>query len=271
MIFVGLLAEDERDLLAGQVHVQAVEVAEHAEHEHVLALARVGHQRAALVLHRHLVHPVTLGDQAREGLGVLRGDLRVGTLGPDALEQDDAARPQFAGVDAPEQHLLVECDREIGLVAAVADGLRADADPVAAGARHAARGRLDLGRDDLDRPHAVAHPGRDRAERLAALLRALARVAHDLDDGLVERDDLLRRGRRAPGPGRHAPRPQFRCSIHRITSAGARARTRARRGRCRTACPRRRPAAPGRRNRCRAGRERPSFPVRRGARRPSPR
>src|SRR5690606_38629410 len=128
-----------------------------------------------------------------ERLLVLRHDLRVGARGPHALEQDDAAGLELARVDAAEQHLLVERDDEVGLVTAVGDALRADADAVAARTGHAARGRLDLRRDDLDGPDAVAHARGDRAERLAALLRALARVAHDLDDVFLERHDLLRR------------------------------------------------------------------------------
>ena len=248
-----------------------VEVAEHAQHEHVLALARVGDELAALALHRHLVQAVAVGQQPFTRLVVLQHDLRVGILGPDALQQDDAVGLQLARVDAAEQHLLVEGDRDVRLVAAVGDALRADADAVAARARHAARRRLDLGRDDLHRPHAVAHAGRDRAERLPAFLRAFARVAHDLDDVLVERHAALRRRLRARGFRGCGPRPRLHCSVHAVTSAGARARTRARRDRCRTAWPRRRPAAPGRWNPCRAGPERPSCRAPRAGLRPSPR
>jgi len=186
---LGLLAEDERDLVAGEVHVQAVEIAEHPQHEHVLALARVGDELAALVLHRHLVHPVAVRQEPVARLLVLGGDLRVGACGPHALEQDDAAGLELARVDAAEQHLLVEGDRERGLVAAVRDALRADADAVAARAGDAAGGRLDFGRDDFDRPHAVAHARGDRAQRLAAPLGAFAGVADDFHHVLGERGD----------------------------------------------------------------------------------
>jgi hypothetical protein len=94
------------------------------------------------------------------------------------------ARLELAGAHATEQHLLVERDDEVGLVAAVGHRLGADADADARCARDAARGRLDLGRDDLGGPDAVAGLRGDRTERLAAALRALARVADDLDDVL---------------------------------------------------------------------------------------
>ena len=103
---------------------------------------------------------------------------------PHALEQDRAAGLELAGTHAADQHLLVERHDQIGLVAAVGDALRADPDPVAARAGDAARRRLDLGRDDLDGPDAVAHSRGDRAQGLAAALRALAGIADDLDDVL---------------------------------------------------------------------------------------
>ena len=124
------------------------------------------------------------GDELSTRLDVGRDDRRIAVLAPHALEQDRRAGLQLAGAHAAEQHLLVERDHEIGLVAAVGDALRADADADAARAGDAARRRLDLGRDDLDRPDAVAHSRGDRAERLAAALRALAGVADDLDDVL---------------------------------------------------------------------------------------
>ena len=105
-------------------------------------------------------------------------------LAPHVLEQDRRAGLELAGAHAAEQHLLVEGDDEIGLVAAVGHALRADADADAGRAGDAARRRLDLGRDDLDGPDAVADARGDRAERLAAALRAFARVADDLDDVL---------------------------------------------------------------------------------------
>ena len=83
---------------------------------------------------------------------------------------------------------------EGGLVAPVRDGARPDAHSDAAAARRRAGGRLDLGRDDLDRPDAVSHLRGHGAEDLAALLRALARVGHDLDRVLADAE----RARGAP-------------------------------------------------------------------------
>ena len=52
-------------------------------------------------------------------------------------------------------------------------------------------GRADFRRDDFHGPDAVAHLRGDRAERLAAALRALAGIADDLDDVLAQRDGGL--------------------------------------------------------------------------------
>ncbi len=179
-----LLAEGERDLLARELQVEAVDAAQHPEHEHVLAVARIGDQRAALALERDLVDAEAACVQRcrPSRRRTRRSSGRV--LAPHALEQDRGARLELAGAHAAEQHLLVERDDEVGLVAAVGHPLGADADADARGAGDAARRRLDLGRDDLDGPDAVAAARRDRAERLAAALRALARVADDLDDVL---------------------------------------------------------------------------------------
>ena len=163
MTFASFLPKMKRDLFAGQVHVEAVEVAEHAQHEHVLALARVCDERAALLLHRHFVDAGSPRPAADRASATYCSTIFASSCSrPDALEQDRAARLQFAGVDASQQHLLVERDREVGFVAAIGDLLRTDADAVAAGAGDAARRRLDLGRDDLDRPDAIAHARRDR-------------------------------------------------------------------------------------------------------------
>ena len=51
-----LLAEGERDLVARELQVEAVDAGEHAQHEHVLAAPRVAHQRAALLLQRQVDH-----------------------------------------------------------------------------------------------------------------------------------------------------------------------------------------------------------------------
>ena len=56
-------------------------------------------------------------------LDVRRDDRRVAVLAPHALEQDRRAGLQLAGAHAAEQHLLVEGDHEVGLVAAVGDAL----------------------------------------------------------------------------------------------------------------------------------------------------
>ena len=117
----GLLAEGERDLLARELQVEAVDAAQHAEREHVLAAARVGDERAALALHRDLVDVVAGRDELVVGLDVGGGDLPVRVVAPHALEQDGAAGLELAGAHAPEQHLLVERDHEVGLVAAVGD------------------------------------------------------------------------------------------------------------------------------------------------------
>jgi hypothetical protein len=132
------------------------------------------------------------------GLHVGRDDRLVRIFPPHALEQNDAVGLELAVPHPPEQHLLVEGDHQIGLVAAVGDALRSEPNAVAARARDAARRRADLGRNDLDRPHAVAHARRDGAERLAAALRAFARVADDLDHVLRQGDGGLAGGGRRP-------------------------------------------------------------------------
>ncbi len=69
--------------------------------------------------------------------------------------------------------------------------MRAHPHPVAARAGRGAGRRLDLGGDDLDGPDAVAHLAADEPEDLAAFLRALAGVADDFDDVLVDRAHAL--------------------------------------------------------------------------------
>jgi hypothetical protein len=88
--------------------------------------------------------------------------------------------------------LFVESDDQVGLVAHVGDVLRPQADADAAGALALSRRRLDLGRDDFDRPDAVTHLAADQAEDLPAFLRALAGIADDLDDMLVDFSRALR-------------------------------------------------------------------------------
>jgi len=115
----GLLAEGERDLIARELHVEPVDVAQHAQREHVLAAPCVGHQLPALALHRHFVHLVALGHESVVGVGVGVGDLRVGVVAPHALQQDQTAGRELAGADAADEHLLVEGDDQVGLIAAV--------------------------------------------------------------------------------------------------------------------------------------------------------
>ena len=186
------------------VEVEAVDAAQRAEHEHVLAAPRVGHQRAALAFQRHFDDAIAVGEQRLHRLEVRGDDLRVLVLAPDALEHDRRAGLQLAGAHASEQHLLVEGHHQVGLVAAVGDAAGADADADAAGPGHAARRRLDLGRDDLDRPDAVAAARGDGGEALAAALRAFAGIADDLDDVLGQVPGRLRcwRGSRAGRAGR---------------------------------------------------------------------
>ncbi len=129
-----------------------------------------------------------LSSEVLDRLGIGGGDRRVLVVAPHALEQDRRARLEHVRPDPAEQHLLVERNREVRLIAAVADAALADPDADAARAGDAPCRRLDLRRDDLHRPDPVAHLRRDRAERLAAPLRALARVADHLDDVLADRD-----------------------------------------------------------------------------------
>ena len=86
-----LLAEGEDDLIHRQLQLQAVDVAQHAQGEHVLAALRVGDQGAALPFHRDFAHLVARGHELVVGLDVGRDDLRIGVLAPHAFQQDDAA------------------------------------------------------------------------------------------------------------------------------------------------------------------------------------
>ena len=115
-----------------------------------------------------------------------------------------ASRRQRAEAVARQQHLLVEGEGQVGRVAPVGDRALADADAVAACALGHPGRRLDLGRDDLHRPDAVAHLGGDGAEDLPALLGAFARVGDDLDGVLGQpRRDGARRARGRGGGGGH--------------------------------------------------------------------
>ncbi len=115
-------------------------------------------------------------------------------LAPRRLEQDRRVGLELARADTAQQHLLVERDDEIGVIATVRDRAGPNANADSGGPGDAARRRLDLGRDNLDRPDAVAAAGGDRAQRLAAALRTLARVADHLDDVLGQDLGALRAG-----------------------------------------------------------------------------
>ncbi len=195
-----LLAEGERDLVPPELQVEAVDAAEHAQHEHVLAAPRIGHQGTALALQRQLDHAVAALDERVDGFVEGLHDRRIAAVPPDVFQEDRGAGLQFAGAHAAQEHLLVEGHDEVGFIAAVGHFLRADADADAAGARHAARRRLDLGRNDLHGPDAVAAARGDAGERLAAALRAFAGIADHLDDVLGE----VLRGFRGSGRGSSA-------------------------------------------------------------------
>jgi hypothetical protein len=205
-----LLPEDEADLLTGHIQVEAVDAAEEAEDEHVLAPGWVGNVLHALPLHRDLVQPEALRLELVIDVCVGNGDLGVGVRAPLVLQQNDAARFELLGAIPPEQDLLVEGDHQVGFVTAIGDLLGGHADAVSARPGDAARRRLYLGGDDLDGPNAVAHARRDRSEGLAAALRALARVADDLDDMLLERYRFLGCRRPATALLGLASRPRLR-------------------------------------------------------------
>ena len=160
---------------------------EHAQHEHVLAAARVGHQRAAFALERNLDHAIAcfLRATSRSRRMTRR------SADPCARATSLSSRIVAPGLSSPARTRpsstcsLNATTRSVWSPPLVT-ALGADADPDAAGAGDAARRRLDLGRDDLDRPDAVAAARGDRGQRLAAALRAFARVADHLDDVLGE-------------------------------------------------------------------------------------
>ena len=145
---------------------------------------------ARLGVDRNVAHVVAGEVEVLDGLLVRVADLGVVVLGPLVVDQQDGSGAQRVLVDAAVEHLLVEGHHQVRLVAHVAYGLRAEADADAAGAGAGARRGLDLGRDDLHGPQAVAHLGADGAEQLARRLRSLAGVAHDLDDLLRDGPDL---------------------------------------------------------------------------------
>ena len=93
---------ENRDLLAREFEVEAVDAAQHAQHEHVLAAPGVGHQCAALALQRHLDDLVAAIDQRLQGVVVGGDDLRVLVLAPDAFQHDRRAGLELAGAHPAE-------------------------------------------------------------------------------------------------------------------------------------------------------------------------
>src|SRR5450631_1953994 len=186
-----LLAERERNLFAGDLQVEAKNIAEHPQREHVLAAPGIGDDRLALALHRDFDDLVAGLLKLIVGLDIGRDDFRVPTLTPHAFQQNGAVRLECAGADAAEQHLLVERDYQVGFVAAVGDAAGPQTDAIAAAAGHATGRGTDFRRNDLLGPDAIARLRSDRSEGLPAALRAFAGIADDLDDVLVHGDGRL--------------------------------------------------------------------------------
>jgi hypothetical protein len=179
------LFEDLRDLVLGRVGIATINPAEHPEHEHVLALARVGYDFEALFLDRQFMHDQSLRFEIGESLLILIANSLLGVFGPHALQQNDRAFLVGAVIDTGIEHLFVECDDHIGLIAHVGHVFRSHSNAYAAGALAFARGRLNFGRYDLYRPDTVAHLAAHQSQDLTAFLRAFAGIADDFDDMLV--------------------------------------------------------------------------------------
>ena len=184
---VGLLREDESDLVPSRLQIQAVDVAQHAQNEHVLAALGIGDMLQALAFHGDFVDLVPVRHEFVTGPGVRSGDLRVLVGSPFVLQENDAAGLEFVIQDATQQHLLVEGDDQVGLVTPIGNAMGCQANAVAAGAGDAPRRWLNFCGDDLGGPNPVSHPRRDGPERLATPLRPLAGIADDLDDMLLQR------------------------------------------------------------------------------------
>ena len=137
------------DLVADAREVAAVNARQHPQREHVPPLAGIVHDGTAALLQRDEDDAAGLHGELGER-GAPRGlHVLVGMRGPHVLEPDDGVRRERAQAVSREQHLLLEGQDELRLVAAV--GHRRSADAVAA-----LRG--------------------DRTEDLVALLRALSGV-----------------------------------------------------------------------------------------------
>jgi hypothetical protein len=181
-----LLAEGVGDLVFYSLEVSIVDVSEKPEGEHVLALARVLIDGEALLLHRDFDDAVVARPELDEGLLPGALNVRIRVRRPKILDENDRVVGQRAEPMPRQQHLFVERDDQLHLIAPVRDGARPDADAIAARPFRGSRRRLDLGGDDLHRPDAVAHLGRHRAEDLAALLCAFAGIGDDFERVLRE-------------------------------------------------------------------------------------
>ena len=87
--------------------------------------------------------------------------------------------------DARIEHLLIERDHYVGLVAHIGHVFRPHSDSNSARTLTFAGRGLDFGGNDLDSPDAIAHLAAHQAQDLAAFLCTLAGVADYFDDMLV--------------------------------------------------------------------------------------
>jgi hypothetical protein len=168
------------DLGFHELHIEVVDPGEQAQREHVLATLRIVDDGQALLFHGNFDDAVAGRRELLHRRLPFRANRLVPVLFPHVLEQYDRVRLERVQAVPGQQHLLVESDDQIGSVAPVGHRFGADPNAVAAGPGRKPRRRLDLGRDDLDRPHAVAHLRAHGAEDLSALLGAFAGVRDDL-------------------------------------------------------------------------------------------
>ena len=150
-----LFAEGARDLLGAELRVEAVQVAQDSENEHVLALARVGHQLVALVLERNFVDAEAGVLEHGDGVDIGSDDLRVAVFAPHALQQDLRARFQFAGRTRPISTCSLKATtRSVSSPPLLSLRADPDADPEAPATLRAG-GWISAG-NDLRGPDAVA-------------------------------------------------------------------------------------------------------------------
>ena len=278
-----LLAEDARDLLARQLQVEAVDAAQHAEHEHVLAAARIGDQRPAFALQRNLVDADSrLAQRLRPSRRTTRR-----SSGPRARATcSRAGSSRRASVRRRATRPSSTCSLKATTRSVSSPPLVTRFEPMRmrmplAPATLRAGGWISAGMIST-----VQMPLPLRAaiapERLAAALRALARIADHLDDVLGQH----RRACLVPGCAACSQRGRVAaasvmvvpCVVSHRESCDAAAfrpaRTRAKP--CSSRGDAERAVGPsafaaGRRPRCRAGPGRPSCRARPCGRRPSPR